>query len=626
MKQNRMIHALLAAAVAAGLVLPASAAGTSSFSDVKDPATSVNADILRLMGVADGTGDNRFNPSQKLTRAQFCTMVVNFMGMGDDVVLHSTRTIFTDVPSSHWARGYVNLAASTMLEDGGSSSGTGSDSDPKPAGTPLISGIGDGRFLPDSQVITFTDLDGKLRAIKPDVTLSIAKTAQPAAGECKRFYYNEEVCRPSRESHTFQTIHQMGLESMGAVDADEQAAVVRLALQSLAALDVPTVLEVSHMGYLTGLLDALNVPAEARARLLDFLRAKNAHELRTAALDAGLDDTAAAALTGLLDLHGPLGATLTKARAACLCDAQRSALDELQALQNALGEDGRGTQLDLSMADEMEYYNGLVFTGYVAGIPRAVLKGGRYDYLMQRFTPGANAIGFAMYLDELERLAAPLPPVQQQGGEKTWLNIALPKGRLGNKAYKLLAGAGYSATEDYNDTRRLVVENPDACVRYFLVKPSDVAIYVEHGAADIGIVGKDILTESGADVYELLDTGMGKCRMCVAGPANFADDESRALRVATKFVNIARDHYERRGRDIDIIKLNGSIELAPILGLSDVIVDIVETGTTLKENDLTVIEEFMPISARFIANKASYKFKYAQLTELLNKMKEALAK
>ena len=453
------------------------------------------------------------------------------------------------------------------------------------------------RFLPDSQVITFTDLDGKLRAIKPDVTLSIAKTAQPAAGECKRFYYNEEVCRPSRESHTFQTIHQMGLESMGAVDADEQAAVVRLALQSLAALDVPTVLEVSHMGYLTGLLDALNVPAEARARLLDFLRAKNAHELRTAALDAGLDDTAAAALTGLLDLHGPLGATLTKARAACLCDAQRNALDELQVLQNALGEDGRGTQLDLSMADEMEYYNGLVFTGYVAGIPRAVLKGGRYDYLMQRFTPGANAIGFAM-----------------------------PKGRLGDKAYKLLAGAGYSATEDYNDTRRLVVENPDACVRYFLVKPSDVAIYVEHGAADIGIVGKDILTESGADVYELLDTGMGKCRMCVAGPANFADDESRALRVATKFVNIARDHYERRGRDIDIIKLNGSIELAPILGLSDVIVDIVETGTTLRENDLTVIEEFMPISARFIANKASYKFKYAQLTELLNKMKEALAK
>ena len=368
----------------------------------------------------------------------------------------------------------------------------------------------------------------------------------------------------------------------------------------------------------------LGSPAEwISARLVELLCAKNEHELRKAALQAGADEAGADALCGLLTLHGPFGATLTAAKAAAISPSQKAALAELLALQNALGEAGRGLQLDLSMADEAEYYNGIVFTGYAAGIPRAVLKGGQYDYLMQRFTPGAKAIGFAMYLDELERL---LPPVQQQGGEKIWLNIALPKGRLGDKAYALLAGAGYSANEDYNDTRKLVVENPEAGVRYFLVKPSDVAIYVEHGAADIGIVGKDILAESGADVYELLDTGMGKCRMCVAGPRNFVDDESRALRVATKFVNIARAHYESIGRDIDIIKLNGSIELAPILGLSDVIVDIVETGTTLKENNLAVLEEFMPISARFIANKASYKFKYAQLTELLNKMKEALAK
>ena len=418
---------------------------------------------------------------------------------------------------------------------------------------------------------------------------------------------------------------RQGLECMGEVDEAAQAEVLRLALASLAALDVPTVLEVSHMGFVTGLLDVLDVPATTHARLVELLCAKNEHELRKAALQAGADEAGADALCGLLTLHGPFGATLTAAKAAAISPSQKAALAELLALQNALGEAGRGLQLDLSMADEAEYYNGIIFTGYAAGIPRAVLKGGQYDYLMQRFTPGAKAIGFAMYLDELERLAAPLPPVQQQGGEKTWLNIALPKGRLGDKAYALLAGAGYSANEDYNDTRKLVVENPEAGVRYFLVKPSDVAIYVEHGAADIGIVGKDILTESGADVYELLDTGMGKCRMCVAGPKNFVDDESRALRVATKFVNIARDHYERRGRDIDIVKLNGSIELAPILGLSDVIVDIVETGTTLKENDLTVIEEFMPISARFIANKASYKFKYAQLTELLTKMKEALA-
>ena len=167
-----------------------------------------------------------------------------------------------------------------------------------------------------------------------------------------------------------------------------------------------------------------------------------------------------------------------------------------------------------------------------------------------------------------------------------------------------------------------MVETPAAGIRYFLVKPSDVAIYVEHGAADVGIVGKDILEESGADVYELLDTGLGKCRMCVAGPTDFADDPSRALRVATKFVNIAKAYYSSLGRDIEIIKLNGSIELAPILGLSDVIVDIVETGTTLKENNLKVLTEFMPISARFIANKASYKFKNKELLTLMEKLQE----
>ena len=481
-------------------------------------------------------------------------------------------------------------------------------------------------FLSDAEVITFTDLDGHLRAIKPDVTLSIAKNAQPAAGECKKYYYTENVYRPSRESHTFAEISQMGLECIGAVTPALQAEVVRIARQSLAALETPFVLEVSHMGFVQALLDDLKVPETARPGLLALLRDKNGHELRAAAGRAGLDAKGTAALCALLGLHGPLGAALVQAQKCCRCDGQRAALGELAALQNDLGEAGRGAMLDLSLVGDMEYYNGLIFSGYLAGVPRAVLKGGRYDPLIRKFTPGASAIGFALYLDELDRLEAPLPPVQRQSTDRVWLNVALPKGRLGDKAYALLAGAGYGCEEVYNETRKLVVENAAAGIRYFLVKPSDVAIYVEHGAADIGIVGKDILTESGADVYELLDTGMGKCRMCVAGPKNFADDESRALRVATKFVNIARAHYESLGRDIDIIKLNGSIELAPILGLSDVIVDIVETGTTLRENDLAVIEEFMPISARFIANKASYKFKYRELSTLLEKMKEALEK
>ena len=221
-------------------------------------------------------------------------------------------------------------------------------------------------------------------------------------------------------------------------------------------------------------------------------------------------------------------------------------------------------------------------------------------------------------------IAANSQTEQKNSTDRVMLNVALPKGRLGDRMYDLLARIGYGCTEDYNATRKLVVENPAAGIRYFLVKPSDVAIYVEHGAADVGIVGKDILTEASADVYELLDTGLGKCRMCVAAPADYQDDPSRPVRVATKFVNIAKNYYASMGRDIDIIKLNGSIELAPILGLSDVIVDIVETGTTLRENGLKVVTEFLPISARFIANKASYQFKHKEMDEMLEKLRDTL--
>ncbi|MBQ6998018.1 MAG: ATP phosphoribosyltransferase [Oscillospiraceae bacterium] len=188
------------------------------------------------------------------------------------------------------------------------------------------------------------------------------------------------------------------------------------------------------------------------------------------------------------------------------------------------------------------------------------------------------------------------------------LNVALPKGRLGEKVYTMMEKAGFACPAIYENNRKLIFENPEKGVRYFWVKPSDVAIYVERGTADIGIVGKDILLEYEPDVYELLDLNIGKCRMAVAAPKGFRDDPRRTLRVATKFSNIAARYYRGIGRDIDIIHLNGSIEVAPILGLSDVIVDIVETGTTLKENDLEVLQTIVPISARLIANKASYKF------------------
>lgn len=201
------------------------------------------------------------------------------------------------------------------------------------------------------------------------------------------------------------------------------------------------------------------------------------------------------------------------------------------------------------------------------------------------------------------------------------LNIALPKGRLGEKVYKVFEDAGYECPALLSNSRKLIFENAEKGVRYFWVKPSDVAIYVERGAADIGVAGKDIIEEYSPNVYELLDLNMGKCRMAVAAPKGFKDDPNRTLRAATKFKNIASKYYASKSRDIDIIELNGSIEIAPILGLSDVIVDIVETGTTLLENDLEPIEDIMRISARLISNQTSYRFKNS---EILN-LKQALS-
>ena len=200
----------------------------------------------------------------------------------------------------------------------------------------------------------------------------------------------------------------------------------------------------------------------------------------------------------------------------------------------------------------------------------------------------------------------------------TMVNIALPKGRLGEKAYSLMKQAGYDCPAIEENNRKLIFENPEKGVRYFWVKPSDVAIYVERGAADLGVVGKDILLEYAPRVYELLDLGIGKCNMAVAAPKDFQDTESRTLRVATKFPNIAARYYGSKSRDMDIIQLNGSIELAPILGLSDVIVDIVETGTTLRENGLQAFEIVVPISARLIANVSGWKFKQAKIMEIQN--------
>ncbi|MEG0371087.1 MAG: ATP phosphoribosyltransferase [Clostridium sp.] len=205
-----------------------------------------------------------------------------------------------------------------------------------------------------------------------------------------------------------------------------------------------------------------------------------------------------------------------------------------------------------------------------------------------------------------------------------YINIALGKGRIAKKSIEILSKIGITFDDYSDDSRKLIFENNKDKVRLVFVKPTDVPVYVERGAADIGVVGKDTLLEENRDLYEILDLNFGKCKFSVAEPINKPIMRSGKLKVATKYPHVAKLHYSRKGEDIDIIKLNGSVELAPLVGLSDVIVDIVETGTTLKENGLVVVEDICSISTRMVVNKASFKVKNERIEEIIEKTRRIL--
>lgn len=464
-------------------------------------------------------------------------------------------------------------------------------------------------FLVSDNVITFTDVSGKLMALKPDVTLSIIKNSKDIPEQTQKVFYSENVYR-AQNSDSFKEIMQTGVEAFGKIDEQEIVSVISLAAQSLKMLSNECVLDISCLSVLSAVIEKLDI--ENKEEFYALVAEKNLPMIQKKCQS----DKNGKLIEELCMLSGKLDKTLPALKE-LVKDMQNkeilSAISVLEALSKSEYKDM--LRLDFSVVDDINYYNGIVFKGFISGIPQAVLSGGQYDKLMKKLSRASKAIGFAVYVDALER-------IEEASADDGFLNVALPKGRLGERVYKMFEQAGYECPSLLEPNRKLIFENAQKKVRYFWVKPSDVAQYVERGAADVGVAGKDILLEYKPDVYELCDLNTGKCRMAVAAPKNFVDDATKTLVVATKFSNIAKEFYQGKGRDIDIIHLNGSIEIAPILRLSDVIVDIVETGATLKENDLEVFETITDISARLICNKASYKFK----TKTINEINECIFK
>lgn len=463
-------------------------------------------------------------------------------------------------------------------------------------------------FLRSEHIITFSSPSGKLMALKPDITLSIIRSMSENNTDI-RAYYNENIYRADSVNDEIKEIMQVGVEHIGKITATTESEMLCLACESLANISDNYLLVVSDMRLISALLEPYHFSQAQTSAVLALLAEKNTHELKNTLLRFGLSEQKSENFSKLANLSGQYEEVLSLLESDF--SDNMAALGRIVQLRNLFCVIGttpyaERITLDFSVLSDVNYYNGIVFIGYIDNISESVLSGGRYDGLLRKMEKDCGGIGFALYFDKLQRFLTETPA---QSDKKDLLCIALPKGRLGEKVYTLFKKAGYGCPEMETDSRKLIFTNEEAGVCYFWSKPSDVSVYVERGAADIGIVGKDILAEHGADVFELADLQLGKCRMCVCGKKGESLPENTTIRVATKFKNIAKTYFEQQSRDIEVVPLNGSIEIAPLLDVSDVIVDIVETGTTLRENNLEPFTDIMQISTRMVANKSAYRFK-----------------
>lgn len=478
-----------------------------------------------------------------------------------------------------------------------------------------------GNPIPQETMLKIVDRSGKLMVMRPDCTTPIARVVSTKLRGMplpQRLYYNETVFRsPTAHRGGSSEIPQCGIELLGECGVAADVEAVSLAVEALRAVcPQGFTVELGHAGLFRALAGGLALSDTQTEELRGLIEGK---------YFAALDDFLAPfrgrpgweALSRLPRLFGgeevlDEAETLTGPR------EEVRYLRELGAALKAVGC-GDYIRFDLGQVHQIDYYTGVVFRGYARGAGAPVLSGGRYDNLLGAFGRPAGAVGFAVYVDLVSGGA--LAPV----GEKR-LRLALTKGRLQDQTVALLERAGLDCSPVKDPGRRLIHHLPNYPLDAVLAKAADVITYVEHGVCDLGVVGKDTILERGeSPFYEVLDLGFGKCRFALAvkeGSDFYGGYQTR--RVATKYPAVARAFFDKKGMDVEIIKIEGSVELAPILGLADGIVDIVETGATLRENGLTPIEDVAQVSARLIVNTAAMKLYKAEIEDLITKCRREL--
>lgn len=476
------------------------------------------------------------------------------------------------------------------------------------------------------------DRNGQTLAIRPDNTTPIVRMAatqlrgQPLP---LRLGYVQDVLSFPKEEHarSCQTT-QAGVELLGGPSPEDDAEVLALAIRALQAAGLSEFqIDIGQMDFFLGLMEELGLSDAEQEKLRVCVEQKDMLAIELMLRDLQTGQEVSRRIMQLPMLYG--GAEVLE-QAGAITRAPRcgTALERVRRVLDALEEQGlaRYVAIDLGMVQAMHYYNGIIFRGMSGYLGKPLLSGGRYDRLPGEFGLDLPAVGFALDVTQTLLAIDRQRQAPKADAAQDVVTIALAKGRLAEKALELLETVGVDCAEPLNPGRRLVLADPTGAYRFMLVKPSDVPTYVEHGVADVGIAGKDTLLEENRPLYELLDLGFGECRLCVAG---FPEQRNRSgaqsnLRVATKYPNIARSYYAALGQNIEIIKLNGSVELGPLVGLSDVILDVVESGATLRANGLEVLETINQSSARVVVNMVSLKTKGARIRPLIAALGQAL--
>ncbi len=496
--------------------------------------------------------------------------------------------------------------------------------------------MGAGGHIPGTPFKLF-DSRGDLLALRPDVTLQIARMcATRLAGQPGpfRFRYQERVFREAegRPQAEAREMTQVGVELIGEAGAQADAEVVALFAESLLCAGAKDFrISIATVGVLRALLASCGVNGEWKEGVLSAYHASNFVKLdeltsEGGARAAGVPPVFASAIRSLSRIRGGREA-VERVRELVSPLGCQDGLDDLDRVLDMLAEKGLSDRIlvDFSVMSSFDYYTGIVFVAFAPALGAPLGSGGRYDNTIGAFGESRPAAGFAFYLDQA--LAADAAPTEDAATNDRPLRIAVPKGSLNPDSIACLKACGFDTTGLADPGRQLIIRNPG--VDYIIVRPSDAPVFVELGAADCGICGEDSLLEAASGVVELVDLKFGACRFIVAEPEGAAERVAEryrtrgSVRVATKYPRITEAFYAKKGEQVEIVKLHGNIELGPLTGLSERIVDITATGRTLRENNLVVVDEVLSSTARFLANPCSFRTD-PRVVELAEKLREGV--